>query len=198
MTSNHFRWVSTVALLAGMLGFAGVAKADECSVNTHAITFNALVASVTSIVDLNAPNCVDFMITDRQASGFSPFTLTINDGRVGSAIMSDRLVMFYDAMGMPNICVSSLETANGGGCDVKGTNTVTLMAGDPGLETLTGNITDTVTGKVWTIQVTSHTVGLSSDTISFSSVPEPGTMLLLVLGLVGMLPKLRKTSALRE
>jgi hypothetical protein len=57
------------------------------------------------------------------------------------------------------------------------------------IELLTGNITHSLTGKVWNAQLSE---GPTGDTVQFNTVPELGTNALLVLGLMGLFPILRK------
>jgi len=192
MKNGIFRLAGMVALLVAIVGFGNVAKADECSGNIQFTNFNSLVPSVQNAVAQNGFTCTDYMITDRQASGFAPFTLTLNEGATSNPVPSDRLVFFYDPMGMPNVCVSSVEGSKAatGTCDIKGTNTVTFLSSGPATgELQTANFTDSLTGKVWNVQLNE---GPTGDTVGFNTVPEPGTVALLALGLIGLFPKLRK------
>jgi len=192
MKNSSLRLLGMLALLVAIVGFSNVAKADECSGNIQFTNFNSLVPSAQTAVAQNGFTCTDYMITDRQASGFAPFTLTLNEGTTSNPVPSDRLVFFYDPMGMPNVCVASVEGSNaaGGTCDIKGTNTVTFLSSGPATgELQTANFTDSLTGKVWNVQVNE---GPKGDTVGVNTVPEPGTVALLALGLIGLFPKLRK------
>ena len=192
MKNSSLRLLEMLALLVAIVGFSNVTKADECSGNIQITNFNSLVPSAQNAVAQNGFTCTDYMITDRQASGFAPFTLTLNEGTTSNPVPSDRLVFFYDPMGMPNVCVSSVEGSNAatGTCDIKGTNTVTFLSSGPASgELQTANFTDSLSGTAWNVQLNE---GPTGDTVGFNTVPEPGTAALLALGLIGLFPKLRK------
>lgn len=185
--------LSAVALVC--LFTSGVAFADTCNANSFQFTFDSILqGGIRGTFDENGLfDCVDIQITDRFSS--TEFTLEAWEG--GGTVLSDRMV-FSNAGGFLNICILSyLDSGNQTDtCDRVGNITKQIYDGDPNVEILdSGRIFDVVTGYAWSARFTSQDIGNRSDYFVVSTIPEPGSLILLATGALGLAGAIRRKSS---
>lgn len=184
---------ATLSIAMGV--FPGLATADECAANVEHITFKGTTSPLQLVFFDTILECVDLVVDDFTFGNKFPMTIVAFDDK-GQTMRSDALVMFNATNGpnganVANICLWSNEKANGASnCDDIGNITKLAFTGEP--EVLRAQL-----NEKWTITLTSGTLAqgnqackpfgaMCSDVGLLAPVPEPGTVGLLVIGLIGL------------
>ena len=169
---------------------SGIAVADTCNVNTYSFTFSAIAAPGGlngTFVENGTTDCINVAITDRVIS--TEFTMEVFEGGPGNWVLSDSLTM-NNNNGVLNICfVSYLDSGNQNDTCTPSTNVIyaAYLNGDPAFERLLSpQIFDVPTGLIWYAELFSQDNGQVSDTLHIGVVPEPGSLLLLGTGILGL------------
>ena len=174
-----------IAAVVCVLSVVATSAPATCAANNFNRTFADIMNGINgTFIEAGAFDCISVTITDRTIT--SELTMEVYD----TSTLSDRLVLSNQgAGGALNICfVSYLDSNNQNDtCDPVGKLTQSFPPGDPALETLnSGVIHDIPTGVNWFANLVSQDSGNNSDTLQIAATPEPGSMLLLAAGLLGL------------
>ena len=180
--------VALVALLTSSVAMADVNCATYSGTFLQALTFGGPFS------ETGTTDCVSYNITDRIIS--TEFSIVVNEQ--GGSELSDSLTLTNNGPGSTlEICWMSYNDGGPGtsSCSLAATVTTINYAGDPPWEHLySGLIFDVPTGKTWYTYMTSQDIASlgESDFVGIVATPEPGSMLLLGTGFLGVAGLLRR------